>query len=87
MSHQAGRDHWRTSARKRARISRDADGICEQDLSIYVASFTRTGFFGPDSWYMNDAANTAYAALAKNGGALTLPVLFLHAAYDSICKR
>jgi hypothetical protein len=28
----------------------------------------------------------AYAAQAKNGGALALPVLFLHAAYDSICE-
>ena len=35
---------------------------------------------------MNDAANMAYAARAKNGGALTLPVLFLHAASDYICE-
>jgi pimeloyl-ACP methyl ester carboxylesterase len=28
----------------------------------------------------------AYAAQAKNGGALTLPVLFLHAAYDYTCE-
>ena len=35
---------------------------------------------------MNDAANIAYAAQAKNGGALTLPVLFLHAPYDYTCE-
>ena len=40
---------------------------------------------GPDSWYMNDEANIAYAAQARNGGALTLPVLFLDAAYDETC--
>ena len=34
---------------------------------------------------MNDASNIAYAARAKNGGALTLPVLFLHAACDDTC--
>jgi pimeloyl-ACP methyl ester carboxylesterase len=45
-----------------------------------------TGFFGPDSWYMNGAANIAYAAHAKNRGKLTLPVLFLHGAHDYTCE-
>ena len=35
---------------------------------------------------MNDAANIAYAAQARNGGALTLPVLFPHARYDYTCE-
>ena len=35
---------------------------------------------------MSDAANIAYAARAKNGGKLTLPVLFLHATYDYTCE-
>ena len=77
---------WFGGADKAPSVPRDADVITEQDLSIYVASFARTGFFGPDSWYMNDAANIAYAAQAKNGGALTLPVLFLHAPYDYTCE-
>ncbi|MGA8749890.1 MAG: alpha/beta hydrolase [Pseudolabrys sp.] len=77
---------WFGGADKPPSVPRDAGVISEQDLSIYVASFARTGFFGPDSWYMNDAANMAYAARAKNGGALTLPVLFLHAASDYICE-
>ena len=77
---------WFGGADKAPPVPRDTGVISEQDLSIYVASFARTGFFGPDSWYMNDFANFAYAAEAKNGGSLTLPVLFLHAAYDYICE-
>ena len=77
---------WFGGADEAPSVPCDADVITEQDLSVYVASFTRTGFFGPDSWYMNDAANIAYAAQAKNGGALTLPVLFLHAPYDYTCE-
>jgi pimeloyl-ACP methyl ester carboxylesterase len=35
---------------------------------------------------MNNAANAAYAAQAKNGGKLSLPVLFFHGAYDYTCE-
>ena len=77
---------WFGEADKAPSVPRDAAVISEQDLSTYVASFARTGFFGPDSWYMNDAGNIVYGAQAKNGGALTLPVPFLHAAYDSTCE-
>ena len=77
---------WFGGANEAPSVPRDAGVITEQDLSIYVASFARTGFFGPDSWYMNDAANVAYAAQAKNRGKLTLPVLFLHAPYDYTCE-
>ncbi len=64
---------WFGGADKAPSLPRDAGVITEQDLSIYVASFVRTGFFGPDSWHMNDVANVAYAAQTKNGGKLTLP--------------
>ena len=60
--------------------------ISEEDLSIYAAALARSGFFGPDSWYMNSAANVAYAARARDAGKLTLPVLFLHGAYDYTCE-
>jgi len=76
---------WFGGAHEAPSVLRDA-GVITLDLSIYVASCARTGFFGPDSWYMNDAANIAYAVQAKNGGALTLPVLFLHAPYDYPCE-
>jgi pimeloyl-ACP methyl ester carboxylesterase len=35
---------------------------------------------------MNHKANGAYARRAKNGGKLSIPVLFLHGAYDTVCE-
>lgn len=66
-------------------IPRDGDVLTEQDMEAYTAALIRNGFFGPDSWYMNHEANAAYARRAPNGGKLAMPVLFLHAAYDTIC--
>ena len=60
--------------------------LTEEDLSKYVSSLERNGFFGPDSWYMNFDANVAFAAHAKNGGRLTMPALFLHGEYDWTCQ-
>jgi pimeloyl-ACP methyl ester carboxylesterase len=77
---------WFGGADSAPSISRDPDVISDQDLSIYAASLARSGFFGPDSWYMNATANISYAAQSKNEGTLTLPVLFLHAAYDYVCE-
>ena len=39
---------WFGGAGEAPSVPRDADVITEQDLSIYVASFARTGFFGPE---------------------------------------
>ena len=64
----------------------DADVLGEEALSQYVAALERNGFFGPDSYYMNHAANGAYAKQARNGGVLDLPVLFLHGRYDYTCE-
>ncbi|WP_210184547.1 alpha/beta hydrolase [Rhizobium sp. YK2] len=50
-----------------------------------VEAFSVTGFSGADAWYMNDAANLAYAAEARNFGRLTLPALFIHATNDIVC--
>jgi pimeloyl-ACP methyl ester carboxylesterase len=67
-------------------LPRDGDVITEQDLEAYTAALTRNGFFGPDSWYMNHEANGRYAGRAVNGGKLSMPVLFLHGAYDYTCE-
>ena len=67
-------------------LPRDSDVLTEQDLEAYTAALTRNGFFGPDSWYMNHKANGAYAKQAKNGGKLSMPVLFFHGVYDAICE-
>jgi pimeloyl-ACP methyl ester carboxylesterase len=64
----------------------DGSVLTEEDLHKYVAALERNGFFGPDSWYMNSARNAEFACRAKNGGKITLPVLFLHGAYDYTCQ-
>ena len=66
-------------------VPRDSDVLTEADLAAYTAALERNGFFGPDSWYMNDDRNIAYSAKAVDGGRLGMPVLFLHAANDLIC--
>jgi pimeloyl-ACP methyl ester carboxylesterase len=73
-------------ARAAPDVERDAAVLSEVDLSTYAAALARNGFFGPDSWYMNDAINDAYASTSVNGGRLEMPVLFLHGKYDHICE-
>ncbi len=64
----------------------DLDVITEQDLEHYAGALQRNGFFGPNSWYMNHARNQAYASQARDGGRLSLPVLFLHGELDFTCE-
>jgi pimeloyl-ACP methyl ester carboxylesterase len=67
-------------------LPRDGSVLTEQDQRGYADALKRNGFFGPDSWYMNAERNIAFAAGAKNGGRIDLPVLFLHGAYDWVCQ-
>jgi len=67
-------------------VPRDPAVLTEADENRYVAALERTGFFGPDSWYMNAEANSAFAARAKANWRLPMPVLFIHAAYDYVCE-
>jgi pimeloyl-ACP methyl ester carboxylesterase len=67
-------------------LPRDGDVLTEEDLSAYVSSLERNGFFGPSSWYMNHSANAAYGRTAKNDGYLDMPALFLNARYDYVCE-
>lgn len=67
-------------------VPRDERVLSEVDESHYVAALEATGFFGADSWYMNGAANAAYAARARANWRLAMPVLFLHGAYDYVCE-
>jgi pimeloyl-ACP methyl ester carboxylesterase len=62
---------------------RDESVLTQEDEDRYTAALERNGFRGPDSWYVNAAANIAYAS--KAAPRLKLPVLFLHAAYDYVC--
>ena len=77
---------WFGGAGHAPAVPRDADVLTEADLGAYVAALTRNGFFGPDSWYMNHARNLAFAQQAHDKGRLSMPVLFLHGAYDYTCE-
>jgi pimeloyl-ACP methyl ester carboxylesterase len=67
-------------------LPRDATVLTQADEDVYTEALSRHGFFGPDSWYMNADANTAFAEAVRTGWTLNLPVLFLHAAYDYVCE-
>jgi pimeloyl-ACP methyl ester carboxylesterase len=77
---------WFGGANAAPEFPHDPDVASEEDLLTYAAALDRSGFFGPDSWYMNNEANAAYASRAVNGGVLTMPVLFLGAQYDYTCE-
>jgi pimeloyl-ACP methyl ester carboxylesterase len=63
----------------------DTDIIDTEEIQTYAASLTKNGFFGPNSWYMNHAANAEYWQQAKNNGVLDMPTLFIAAKEDHVC--
>ena len=67
-------------------LPRDDSVLSQADEDRYVEALTRNGFFGPDSWYMNAAANAEYAMRVQSDWRLAMPVLFLHALYDNVCE-
>lgn len=77
---------WFGGLAKAPDLPRDEDVISADDLSVYVEALSRNGFFGPDAFYVNHEANAAYASLAVNAGALSMPVLFMAARYDYVCE-
>ncbi len=76
---------WFGEARRAPAPARDQALLSQVDFEALVRAFRSTGFSGADAWYMNDAANLAYAAGAPDFGRLTLPALFLHATNDTVC--
>ena len=77
---------WFGSAGQAPDVPIDTDVITESDFRTYVEALERSGFFGPDSWYMNHDSNLQYAAASVNGGKLDMPVLFLHGRDDFVCE-
>lgn len=65
--------------------SRDESLMPQDIFDALVAAFELTGFSGANAWYLNDAANIAFAAQAPAFGRIDLPVLFLHAERDTVC--
>jgi soluble epoxide hydrolase / lipid-phosphate phosphatase len=56
----------------------------ERDFAELTNAFTRNGFGGPTSYYLNHEVNARYADAAPGGRELRLPVLFVGAAYDQV---
>ena len=77
---------WFAGSGRAPSLPIDTDVISEQDFRAYVAALERNGFFGPDSWYMNDRGNAEYARRGAAGHRLRMPVLFLHGEYDYTCE-
>jgi pimeloyl-ACP methyl ester carboxylesterase len=76
---------WFGPARRAPDVPLDTRVLSEADAEIYVEALARNGFFGPNSWYMNAAANLAFAKRAQANWTLKMPVLFLHGRYDYVC--
>jgi pimeloyl-ACP methyl ester carboxylesterase len=55
------------------------------DFDALVEAFGELGFRSANAWYLNDAANIAYARAAPDGGRLRQPVLFINGDWDPIC--
>ena len=56
-----------------------------EDRKVMLAAFARNGFSGPCAWYLNDRANIAFAAEARDYGRISLPALFLGGQWDTVC--
>jgi pimeloyl-ACP methyl ester carboxylesterase len=74
---------WFGPAHRAPAVPRDGLLLSEDDFATVVAGLRRNGFRGPDSWYVNDEANAAYARSAP--AKLAMPVLFVHATWDATC--
>jgi len=67
-------------------VPMDTSVLTAEDFRKYAAALEANGFFGPDSWYMNHARNLDFSSRARDGGKLSMPVLFLHGEYDYTCE-
>jgi pimeloyl-ACP methyl ester carboxylesterase len=81
------RNHgWFGGADAAPDVPRDEAVLSAGELSCYVEALSRNGFAGPNSYYLNDAANLVYSDSAIDGGRLKMPVLFVAARYDITCE-
>ena len=78
---------WFGESHRAPSMPRDETLLSQSDFDAFVAAFRASGFDGPSAWYLNDAANVAYAAQAPRFGRIALPALFLHAARDTVHSR
>ncbi len=77
---------WFGGAEQAPDVPRDDDIVSEEDVCRYAEALSRNGFFGPNAWYMNHAANSAYAEQRTQDARLAMPALFIGARYDYVCE-
>ncbi|KAL8786724.1 MAG: hypothetical protein Q9195_008099 [Heterodermia aff. obscurata] len=51
----------------------------------FAEDMQKTGFWPGTAYYLNHERNKVYHAKAESGGKLELPVLFVHATWDTVC--
>jgi pimeloyl-ACP methyl ester carboxylesterase len=76
---------WFGSAHRAPAVTPDPALWPPADFDALVAAFRITGFRSGNAWYLNDAANIAYAHAAPEGGRLRQPVLFVNGDFDGLC--
>jgi pimeloyl-ACP methyl ester carboxylesterase len=77
---------WFGSAHRAPAVAPDPGLWPAADFDALVEAFRVTGFRPGNSWYLNDAANVAYADAAPEEGRLQQPVLFLNGDFDGLCN-
>lgn len=77
---------WFGQAHRAPSMSPDPQLLTPQELKIYASAFEKTGFAAANAWYLNDAANIAFAGEAANFGRLDMPVLYVHCENDAVCE-
>jgi pimeloyl-ACP methyl ester carboxylesterase len=76
---------WFGAAHRAPSVAPDTALWPAPDFKTLMEAFRVTGFRPGNSWYLNDAANIAYAHRAPDGGSLGQPVLFVNGDFDGIC--
>lgn len=76
---------WFGAAHRAPSIAPDTSLWPTDDFHALTEAFRVTGFRPGNSWYLNDAANIAYAHSAAEGGRIHQPVLFVNGDFDGIC--
>jgi len=79
------RGGWFGPAHRAPEVPPDTALWLPADFEALVAAFRITGFRSGNSWYLNDAANIAFAHKAPDDGRLNQPVLFVNGEWDAIC--
>ncbi len=74
---------WFGPGRPAPDVPVDRSILDDFDLAAYVQAYEKTGFFGVDSLYMNDADNDRFANETRSD-VITMPALFLSGRNDFV---